>query len=51
MTLNRYDEAIRHLADGYSSDFAEFVAADERFHERLSDPAGEFVVVNVPVSF
>ena len=48
-TLNRRDEAIRLLAQGYSTEFAETVAADERFHELLSDMATEFVEKNIPI--
>ena len=47
--MNRYDESIRRLADGFSEEFAEFVAADERLHELCMDLAGEFVVMNIPV--
>ena len=47
--MNKYDEAIRNLANGYSSQFAETVAADERFHDLLMELAGEFVVMEVPV--
>ena len=49
MTVNRHDEAIRRLADGFSSDFAEFCAGDERIHELFMDLASEFVVENIPV--
>ncbi len=47
--MNRYDESIRRLADGFSSEFAEFCAGDERMHELMMDLAGEFVVMNIPV--
>ena len=47
--MNRYDEAIRRLADGFSSEFAEFCAGDERMHELMMDLASEFVVMNIPV--
>ena len=33
--MNRYDEAVRRLADGFSSEFAEFCAGDERMHELI----------------
>ena len=47
--MNRYDEAIRRLADGFSSEFAEFCAGDERIHELMMDLASEFVEENIPV--
>ena len=49
MTLNSYDESIRRLADGFSSEFAEFCAGDERIHELMMDLASEFVEENIPV--
>ena len=49
MTLNSYDSAIRSLADGFSSEFAEFCAGDERIHELMMDLASEFVEENIPV--
>tara|TARA_R110002012_G_scaffold11030_2_gene49538 strand:+ start:81 stop:299 length:219 start_codon:yes stop_codon:yes gene_type:complete len=48
-TLNYHDEAIRRLADGFSSEFAEEVAADERFHELLMLLSEEFVAKNIPI--
>ena len=48
-TLNRHDEAIRLLANGFSSEFAEFCAGDERMHELMMDLASEFVTENIPV--
>ncbi len=47
--MNRYDEAVRRLADGFSSEFAEFCAGDERVHELMMDLASEFVEENIPV--
>ena len=47
--MNHYDEAIRRLADGFSSEFAEFCAGDERIHELMMDLASEFVEENIPV--
>ena len=47
--LNRHDEAIRRLADGFSSEFAEFCAGDERMHEIMMELASEFVETNIPV--
>lgn len=49
MTVNRHDEAIRRLADGFSSDFAEFCAGHEMVHDLMMDLASEFVVENIPV--
>ena len=49
MALNLRDEAIRRLAGGFSSEFAEEVAADERFHELLMELADEFVEKNLPI--
>ena len=49
MTMNYHDEAIRRLADGFSSEFAEFCAGDERMHELMMDLASEFVESNIPV--
>ena len=45
----KYDEAVRKLADGFSSMFAETVAADERFHDLLMEMADEFVSQEIPV--
>ena len=47
--MNRYDEAVRRLADGFSEEFAEFCAADERLHELCMELASEFVEENIPV--
>ena len=47
--LNLHDEAIRRLADGYKEEFAEVVAADERFHELLMELSSEFVAENLPI--
>ena len=47
--MNRYDEAIRRLSDGFSSEFAEFCAGDERMHELMMELASEFVEENIPV--
>ena len=47
--LNYHDEAIRRLADGFSSEFAEEVAADERFHELLMVLSDEFVEKHLPI--
>jgi hypothetical protein len=49
ITPNRYNEAIRRLSDGFSSEFAEFCAGDERMHELMMELASEFVETNIPV--
>ena len=48
-SINRYDEAIRRLATGFSDEFAEFCAGDERLQEVLMDLAAVFVTENIPV--
>ena len=47
--LNKRDEAIRNLANGFSSQFAETVGADERFHDLLMELAEEFVAAEIPI--
>ena len=49
MTMNYHDESIRRLADGFSSEFAEFWAGDERMHAVMMDLASEFVEQNIPI--
>jgi len=49
MKLNPHDNAIRLLANGFSSEFAEFCASDERMHELMMDLASEFVDDNIPI--
>lgn len=49
MTLNLRDNAIRLLADGFASDFAESCAGDERMHELMMLLASEFVDRNIPI--
>ena len=46
---NHYDQAIRRLADGFSSEFAEFCAADERMHELMMELASEYVDTCIPI--
>jgi len=46
---NKYDEAVRKLADNYKEDFAEFVAGDERVHELMMDLASVFVTEQCPI--
>ena len=47
--LNYHDEAIRRLADGFKEEFAEVVAADERFHDLLMEMSERFVEQNLPI--
>ena len=47
--MNKYDEALRNLADGFSEMFAETVAADSRFHDLLMEMADEFVSREIPI--
>ena len=48
-TTERYNKSVRLMADGYTEDFAEFCAGDERLHELMMDLASEFVETNVPI--
>ncbi len=48
-SLNKRDEGIRLLANGFSSQFAETVAADERFHDLLMEMAEEYVEEEIPI--
>lgn len=47
--LNYHDAAIRLLSEGYSEEFAEFCAGDDRVHELIQDLATEFVSKNIPI--
>ena len=48
--MNPYtQEAIRLLTQGFSTQFAEDIAADERVHELMMDLASEFVEKNIPI--
>ncbi len=49
-SLNKRDEAIRLLANGFSSQFSETVAASERFHDLLMELAEEFVETEIPIT-
>ena len=49
MSLNKHDEAIRRLSDSYKEEFAEEVAADERFHDLLMEMAEKFVADNIGI--
>ena len=49
MAINKHDEAIRRLADGFSGEFAEFCAGHEMMHDLMMDLASEFVTENIPV--
>ena len=48
--LNKRDEAIRLLANGFASQFAEEVAGDERFHDLLMEMADVFVKREIPIT-
>ena len=48
-TLNSHDKAVRRLAAGFLSEFAEFAAGDERMHELMMDLADEFVDASLPI--
>ena len=48
-SITKYDEAIRKLADGFSDNFAEMVAGDERVHELMMELASEFVAEEMPI--
>ena len=47
--IERYNESVRRMADGYSADFAEFCAGDERIHDVMMQLSSEFVETNVPI--
>ena len=48
--MNPYtQEAIRLLAQGFSTQFAEEIAGDERMHELIAELAEEFVSTNIPI--
>ena len=49
MALNKYDEAIRHLAQGFAANFAEEIAGDERVHDLIMELASEFVEREIPI--
>ena len=50
MSLNHRDNAIRLLAAGFSEEFAEYCAGDERVHELMMDLASDFIEVNIPIT-
>ena len=45
----KHDDAVRRLAEGYKEEFAEEVAADERFHDLLMDICAEFIDKEIPI--
>ncbi len=47
--MNNYDNSVRLLANGFTSEFAEFCAGHERMHELMMELAEEFVQENIPV--
>lgn len=49
MALNKYDEAIRKMAQGFADRFAEEIAGDERVHDLMMDLASEFVEREIPI--
>ena len=49
MAINKHDEAIRRLADGFSGEFAEFCAGHEMMHDLMMELAEQFVEENIPV--
>ncbi len=48
-TFNLHDEAVRRLAAGFVSEFAEFAAGHEMMHDLMMDLASEFVSTNLPI--
>ena len=48
-TQAAHAEAVRRLAAGFASEFAEFAAGDERMHELMMDLASEFVEAQLPI--
>ena len=48
-SINRHDEAIRLLAQGFSEQFAEVLAGDERVHDIMMELAEEFVENHIPI--
>ena len=44
-----YNEAIRKVSSGYSQQFAEFCAGDERVHDIIMELATKFVEEQIPV--
>lgn len=49
MALNKYDEAVRMMAQGFADRFAEEIAGDERVHDLFMDLASEFVEREMPI--
>ena len=49
MSVDRYNESVRLIANGYNEEFAEFCARAEKMHELMLDLASEFVAQNIPV--
>ena len=48
--MSNRDRAIDLLAEGFATEFAETVSADDRFHELIQDMADEFVSKNIPIT-
>ena len=49
MALNKYDEAVRLMAQGFADRFAEEIAGDERVHDLMMELASEFVEREMPI--
>jgi len=49
MISNNRDTAIRMLAEGFASEFANYCAGDDRLHELMQDLAHEFVADNITI--
>ncbi len=48
-TQAAHAEAIRRLAAGFASEFAEFAAGDERMHDVMMLLASKFVEAQLPI--
>ena len=47
--MNNYDKSVALLAGVYTSEFAEYLAADERVHDLMMELAEEFVETQTPI--
>lgn len=47
--MNKHDEAVRLLANGFSEEFAEYCAGHERIHDLMQELAMEFIEENIPI--
>lgn len=48
--MNGKKRALDLLANGFATEFGEYVSADERFHELLMDMSIDFVNKEIPVT-